>query len=80
MKEASHFLRNVGYFNLAILDRHIQRVMSEYGMVTMLPKSMTKRNYLAMEQKLRTLAEELALPIGVLDLYLWYMKTGKVLK
>jgi thermostable 8-oxoguanine DNA glycosylase len=33
-----------------------------------------------MEEKLRTLAEELALPIGVLDLYLWYMKTGKVLK
>jgi len=80
LKEASHFLRNVGYFNLAILDRHIQRVMLEYGMVTMLPKSMTKRNYLAMEKKLRTLSEELALPIGVLDLYLWYMKTGKVLK
>jgi N-glycosylase/DNA lyase len=80
LKEASHFLRNVGYFNLAILDRHIQRVMLEYRMVTMLPKSMTKRSYLAMEEKLRSLAEELDLPIGVLDLYLWYMKTGKVLK
>ena len=80
LKEASHFLRNVGYFDLAILDRHIQRVMLEYGMVTMLPKNMTKRSYLAMEEKLGTLAEELDLPIGVLDLYLWYMKTGKVLK
>ncbi len=80
LKEASHFLRNVGYFDLAILDRHIQRIMLEYGMIKTLPKSMTKRNYLAMEEKLRTLAEELDLPIGILDLYLWYMKTGKVLK
>ena len=80
LKEASHFLRNVGYFDLAILDRHIQRIMIEYGMVKTLPKSMTKRNYIAMEEKLRTLAEVLDLPIGILDLYLWYMKTGKVLK
>lgn len=80
LKEASHFLRNVGYFDLAILDRHIQRVMLEYGMITILPRSMTKKNYLVMEEKLKTLAEEITLPIGVLDLYLWYMKTGKVLK
>jgi len=80
LKEASHFLRNVGYFDLAILDRHIQRVMLEYGMVKRLPQSMTRRNYLAIEETLGSLAKELDLPIGVLDLYLWYMKTGKVLK
>ena len=78
-KEASHFLRNVGYFNLAILDRHILSVLEEYG-IAKRPKTLTRRRYLEIESKMREIAEELEMSLGELDLYLWYMKTGKVLK
>lgn len=30
MKEASHFLRNIGYFDYSILDKHIQKFLSKY--------------------------------------------------
>ncbi|ADC65929.1 DNA-(apurinic or apyrimidinic site) lyase [Ferroglobus placidus DSM 10642] len=78
-KEASHFLRNVGYFNLAILDRHILSVLSEHGIIEK-PKTLTRRRYLEIEERMRELAEKVDLSLGELDLYLWYMKTGKVLK
>jgi len=79
-KEASHFLRNVGYFDLAILDRHILAVMHEYGVLGNLPKSLSRRKYLEIERKFLELSEMLSMNPGILDLYLWYMRTGKVLK
>lgn len=79
-KEASHFLRNVGYKNVAILDRHVIRVMFEYGLISEIPKTLTRRKYLEIEQKLEKLAERVGLSLGELDLYLWFMKTGKILK
>ncbi|MEM3526333.1 MAG: N-glycosylase/DNA lyase [Candidatus Jordarchaeaceae archaeon] len=79
-KEASHFLRNVGYKNVAILDRHILRVMFEYGLISEIPRTLTRRKYLEIEQKLENLAEMVGLSLGELDLYLWFMKTGKILK
>jgi len=79
-KEASHFLRNVGYDNLAILDRHILRIMREYDMVQEIPKGLTRRRYVNLEARLQGLATRLNMPLSRLDLYLWYMKTGAVLK
>ena len=81
-KEGSHFLRNVGYFDLAILDRHIIRNMADFDLVDReeAEKGLTKRRYLNYEQVLSRVAEELDMPLGVMDLYLWYRKTGKVLK
>ena len=79
-KEASHFLRNVGYKNVAILDRHVIRVMFEYGLISEIPKTLTRRKYFEMEQKLENLGEMVGLTLGELDLYLWFMKTGKILK
>ena len=79
-KEASHFLRNVGYKNCAILDRHIIRTMYEHGMIDNVPKTLTKKKYLEFEKKLDKLAEKTKLNHAELDLYLWYMKTGKILK
>ncbi|MFH0979258.1 MAG: N-glycosylase/DNA lyase [Candidatus Woesearchaeota archaeon] len=78
-KEASHFLRNTGCTDLAIVDRHIINVLVEYGLITR-PKTVTKRVYLVIEKKLRLLAQELGMSLAELDLYLWYMKTGQVLK
>jgi N-glycosylase/DNA lyase len=79
-KEASHFLRNVGFDCLAILDRHVLTVACEYGMIKSAPPTLTRKRYLETEGVLLNLAERLKLSAGELDLYLWYMKTGEVLK
>ena len=80
-KEASHYLRNVGYFDLAIIDRHIINNLVEHKIADLDPKKgLTKKRYLAVEQTLDLLAEELDMLPGELDLYMWYRKTGKVLK
>jgi N-glycosylase/DNA lyase len=79
-KEASHFLRNVGYFDLAILDRHILNLMVENGFLKRRPKSLNKANYMDIEKKFRQIAAKLRMKAAELDLYMWYMKTGEVLK
>ena len=79
-KESSHFLRNVGYKNVAIIDRHILRTMEKYGLIPRVPKNLNRRFYLEYEEKLEKLAEKAGIALGELDLYLWYMATGKVLK
>lgn len=79
-KEASHFLRNVGYTDVAIIDRHVLRVMERHGLIDAIPSSLTRRRYLAMEQRLRDLAASLGITLAELDLYLWYMETGRILK
>jgi len=79
-KEGSHFIRNVGFLDVAILDRHVLRVMSEYGLITKETRGLTKKRYLEYENILKGVASELKMPLGELDLYLWYMKTKKILK
>jgi len=80
-KESSHFLRNVGYLDVAIIDRHILSNMREHGLVTADgKKGLTKRRYLEYEGMLKRVAETLGMALGEMDLYLWYRKTGQVLK
>jgi len=79
-KEASHFLRNVGYVNLAILDRHILNLMVEEKVIKEKPKTLNKKKYLEIESKFKEIADKLSMNAAELDLYMWYMKTGKVLK
>ncbi len=79
MKEASHFLRNVGFDNLAIVDFHILNLLERYGVIVR-PKTLTRRRYLAIEALMRGIAQELGLTLSRLDLYLWYLETGRVLK
>ncbi len=78
-KEASHFLRNVGYKNLAILDRHILNLMAEDGLIKK-PKSLTRKNYLEIEGKFSKMAKSFNMSLSELDLYMWCIKTGEVLK
>ena len=80
-KESSHYLRNIGYFDLAIIDRHIMNNLVEHMIVDLDPKKgLTKKRYLSVEKVLDILADELDLLPGELDLYMWYRKTGTVLK
>lgn len=78
-KEASHFLRNVGFENLAIVDFHIVDLLAKHKLIEK-PKTMTKKRYLEIEAVLKKIAEKLNMSLAKLDLYLWYMETGKVLK
>ncbi|MBS3112055.1 N-glycosylase/DNA lyase [Candidatus Woesearchaeota archaeon] len=78
-KEASHFLRNVGYFDYSILDRHIINLMADNGRIEK-PKKINKKGYLEIEKEFRKIADEVKMSLGELDLYMWYLKTGKILK
>ncbi len=78
-KEASHFLRNIGVLDLAIIDYHILDLFSEYQIIEK-PRRMNCREYMFIENILREIALKTGLKLGVLDLYLWYIETGKVLK
>ncbi|MBS7610725.1 N-glycosylase/DNA lyase [Candidatus Bathyarchaeota archaeon] len=78
-KEASHFLRNIGYLDLAIVDFHIINILSKYGLIDR-PKTMTRNRYLEIESILRKVANRLDITLAELDLFLWYLETGKVLK
>ncbi len=78
-KETSHFLRNVGYDDFAIIDFHIIDILVDNKIIKE-PKSLNRNNYLEIEGKLRELSKKLGLTLAELDLYLWYIETGKVLK
>jgi N-glycosylase/DNA lyase len=80
LKEASHFMRNIGYSGLAVLDRHVLRWMKALGAIEEVPRSLTRRRYIELEQRFIQLAEELGLKPEALDLLLWYASTGEVLK
>ncbi len=80
LKEASHFMRNVGFFDLAILDRHILALLKEYGYIEKAPKTLTKNEYLRIEKIFQKLAKEFNMSAAELDLTMWCMRTGEVLK
>lgn len=78
-KEASHFLRNVGFKDVAIIDFHVLNLLARYGIIEK-PRTLTPKKYREIESILKNIASKLNIPLGELDLYLWYMETGKILK
>jgi len=79
-KEASHYLRNIGYCGYAILDKHILNTLHEVGLIESPKPPTTKKKYLAVEQQMRNFAAELRINFDELDLLLWSNKTGEILK
>ncbi|MGP6207791.1 N-glycosylase/DNA lyase [Cuniculiplasma sp. SKW3] len=77
-KEASHFFRNCGVFDFAILDIHIIRLidpaMAKSG------KPLTRRKYYEYEGIIRKKAEEFHIEPGILDLYMWKIASGQLIK
>jgi len=81
MKEASHFLRNVGLGrDLAILDRHILRNLVRLGVIVTMPKTLTKKRYLEIEAAMRRFSKEISIPMDELDMLLWMKETGELFK
>jgi len=79
-KEASHFLRNIGHRNLAILDRHILKNLIRCGVLKALPKTLTVKEYLRIEKLFLKFSDKINIPMDELDLLFWSMETGQVLK
>jgi N-glycosylase/DNA lyase len=79
-KESSHFLRNIGFKGYGILDKHIVRCLNEMGVIDS-PKPPTSRGrYLETENRMRQFANGIGINFDELDLLLWSMKTGEILK
>lgn len=80
-KEASHFLRNIGFGEkLAILDRHILKNLVKLGVIDQIPQSISRKKYLEIEQKMQEFAKRVKIPLAHLDLILWYKETGEIFK
>ncbi len=80
-KEASHFLRNIGFgSNISILDRHILKNLKLLEVIEDIPKTLTKKRYLDIESSMRNFCKEINIPMAHLDLVLWYKEAGKVFK
>ncbi len=81
LKEASHFLRNIGRSNndIAILDRHILKNLFEAERIPE-PAIKTRKQYHSIEQVFLNYARELGIPADELDLLLWRKENGEVFK
>jgi len=80
-KEASHFLRNIGFGkDLAILDVHILKNMKRYGVIKEIPECISKKCYFSLEEKIGGFSRRLRIPMAELDLLLWSMETGVIFK
>lgn len=81
MKEASHFLRNIGYGrDLAILDRHVLRNLKEHGFIKNDRISLSDKRYLELEETMRKFSNKLGIPMDHLDFVLWYRETNDIFK
>jgi N-glycosylase/DNA lyase len=79
-KEASHFLRNVGFSGYAILDKHVMSCLTDLNVVDTPKPPGNRTRYLETEERLKFFARDIGIDFDELDLVLWSMKTGEVLK
>ncbi|MDR0927458.1 MAG: N-glycosylase/DNA lyase [Ignavibacteria bacterium] len=80
MKEASHFLRNIGYTDLAIIDRHILRNLHNCGVIESVAPPKNDKQYLEIERKYYDYSVDIGIAMDVLDLLFFAHSTGEVLK
>jgi N-glycosylase/DNA lyase len=75
LKEASHFLRNIGLSKnkIAILDRHILRNLK-------VEKIKSPKHYLEIEQQFLNHANSINVPPDELDLLWWSRENGEIFK
>lgn len=81
MKESSHFLRNIGFGrDIAILDRHILKNLVKYKAIDKIPKSLSVKKYLEIEEKMIEFSKNVKIPMADLDLLFWSEQTGEIFK
>ena len=81
MKEAAHFMRNIGFGDKAcILDRHILRQLALYSVIPETPKTLSKSQYKKIDADMKIFAKKLKIPLAALDFVFWYEETGEIYK
>ena len=75
-KESSHFMRNIGFKGLPIIDAHIQNFLRKIGRYDK-TGNLTKKQYFELENKFLELAKELNIPIEDLDIAIWLYESGE---
>ena len=80
MKEASHFLRNIGYRDLAILDRHILRHLTEHGVFDDIPDISSFKKYVLAENAFEEFSHQVGISMDELDLLFWSASAGEIIK
>lgn len=75
-KESSHFLRNIGFSELAILDRHILKTLNDLDVIDTVPASLTKRRCLEIEEKLKVFCKGNGIPVDEFDILIWTSESG----
>jgi len=76
LKESSHFMRNIGFKGLPIIDAHIQNFLRKIGYYDK-AESLTKKRYSEIENKFLELSKELNIPIEELDIAIWLYESGE---
>jgi len=80
-KEASHFLRNIGLGkDMAVLDRHVLKNLKKYKVINKISPSLSKKDYINIESKMKNFAQRINIPIEELDLLFWSNQTGLIFK
>lgn len=79
-KESAHYLRNIGYKNLAILDRHILKHLVTCGVFTEIPNISTKSRYDEVSNRFMEYSNKVGIPMDELDLLFWAEEAGEILK
>ena len=80
LKEASHFMRNVGFRGLGIIDRHLLTYLVRTGIYAKPPQITTPRRYHAVERRFSRFADRGGYDMDELDLFFWSEMTGFILK
>ncbi len=80
MKEASHFLRNIGLRGLAIIDRHLLTNMVACGIYGDVPSVSTVTRYLDVEERFAAYCNAIGIDMDEIDLLFWCAQTGHILK
>lgn len=81
LKEAGHFLRNIGKSDnkIAILDRHILKNLKELAVID-IDKIKNKKHYFELESKFLDFSKQIKIPIDELDLLFWSSENGEIFK
>ncbi|GMO22421.1 MAG: N-glycosylase/DNA lyase [Termitinemataceae bacterium] len=81
LKEASHFLRNIGFGSgISILDRHILRQLAEYNVIKEIPQTLTKKTYWQIENMMLDFSNKEKIPLDAMDLLFWYKEKNELFK
>ena len=66
--------------NLAILDVHVFKHMLRLRMISERPKTLSVKQYMRLEKRLRRFSQKIRIPMDELDILFWSMETGIILK